>query len=284
MPLPVMAGAASSSASSSSVVPPVRRRKALTEEQRKAENSKRRIANETPEMKAKREAQNAERRGGGSLFKIQTPDERKMKNRRQFNTRHAAKPEMRTNAPRRKFQNRNPECLSRTNVDEVFELRYNAIQHAEEIGAAIPRAEEAEAKVALLEEFVVYAEARDKRRRTFIGQAKARARIRQKKRAGVEPSIWDKHMLQARKSKIARTEEALCRESKARAAAEAKLAKHEAKLAEHRKENAKLKAWFEETDLSELLGQRDRMPTKAEVESDFVRQGAAEASDPEASD
>ena len=231
-------------------------------------------------MQERRKAENAKRRQGGSSHKPLSPQARERKIKKQFNKRHRENPEMRTNKPRRKFQNRNPECLSRTNVTEVHALRYDALLRGPALDAATRRAEEAEAKVAALEKRAADAEARDQSSRKYISDAKDRASIRRKKRAGVEPSMFERHRLKARKTKIARTAEALGRESKARAAAEAKLAESqgrlaeaEGKLAEHADTTAKLaemKDWFSQTGLSVLVNHYGRLPTWAELESYFA--------------
>ena len=266
---PGIAGTASSSAAA-----PVRCRK-RTPEQAAAENAKRRRNNDSQEKRARREAENEKRRQGNSSHKPLAPEARAKKIKKQFDKRHQENPEMRTNAPRRKFKG-NPECLSNTNVDEVYALRYDARVHEPALDGARRRAEEAEAQAEAWKKRALEAEARDQISRKHISDAKVRARIRRKMREGVELSMFEGFVLRAKRTKRAREAEALESERKARADAEAK-------LAEHDKADARLKAWFDEIGLTELLGQRGRLPTKAEVESYFARPGAAEASDAEAS-
>ena len=270
-----MAGAASSSA-----VAPVRCRK-RTPEQAKIENDKRRIRNQTLEMQERRKAENAKRRSGGSSHKPLAIEARARKIKKQFNKRHRENPQMRTNAPRRKFENGNSGCLSRTNVDEVYALRYDALAQGPALDAASRRADEAEAQVEAWKKRALEAEARDENNQALINEAKRRAGIREKKQSGAELVPYEEYL----ESKTRAEAEAKLAKAEARLAErEAKLAEQEAKLAEHDKADARLKAWFGETGLSELLGQRDMLPTKAEVESYFARPGAAEASGSEASD
>ena len=230
-------------------------RKPRTEEQRekrRAENEKHRIANDTEEQRAKRQKINERRRVGGDLHKKPTPEARKKKITKLFNKRHEANPEMRTNAPRRKFKNQR---ASWTNVDDVYQLRYDSKKQAQALEAMTQRAEAAEARAEAEKGAREAAEARAEAAEAQIKAAGACAERAKKKRRGIALTVYENFL-------EAQAGEALEAERQTRAQVESE-------LAEARAADAQFRDWFEEAGLAELTRRCKKLPTRNQLAQFF---------------
>lgn len=221
-------------------------------EKRKAENEQRRIANDTEEQKAKRQEHNLRRRVGGDLHKKPTPEARKNRNKELLKKRHTANPEMRTNAPRRKFKNQR---ASWTNVDDVYQLRHDFEKQAQALEAMTQRAEAAEARAEAEKGAREAAEARAEDAEAQIKAAGACAERAEKKRRGIALTVYENFL-------EAQAGEALEAERQTRAQVESKLAKALAA-------DARFHDWFEETGLTELTKLCNKLPARHQLAQFF---------------
>ena len=211
----------------------------------------RRAINETPEQREKRLAHQKSRQRGGAKFKQLTPEQRTQRNQQLRKKRETLKPGLAKYKPRRKFQNQNPSCLTMANVDEVYELRYNARiqeQRIQELEAALTAAR---AEAATNRARADAAEAR------LESEAANTARL-QKIAAGEPLSLYESFLHE-------------------QTALEPKLAEVETQnrdlrsnLKEYQDEHNRLKDWFTRTGLVQLVVKLGTLPELGDLESHFA--------------
>lgn len=225
-----------------------RERKPKSDEQRRREKERRRTANETPALRAKREARNARRRVGGDQHNKLTLEARIKRKTRIFNKRHAANPGMRTNSPRRKFKNAH---ASWTNCDDVYKLRHDFAEQARVLEAMTRRAADADARATAADARAEAAEARAEAAEAQIKAAGSSAERAAKKRRGIPLTTFE-NFLEAQAGEAPEAERK-------------KLAQVEAKYAEAMAADAKLREWFEETGLAELTQLCNQLPARNQL-------------------